>query len=141
MNFQSRKGEVDAAVEDVALIEEVLEQLASGKMSRERAMHALDQVEHDGLRERIMQAVGSRTIRHAEQEALSSQLQAFEQRIETEKNTIDKAHTHYVTAQLAIYEGSRDTVKRLAAQGLNIAGKFVESALAQAKGQGRGQGF
>ena len=32
-----------------------------------------------------------------------------------------------------------DTVKRLASAGMNIAGKFVENAMAQASGKGRGR--
>lgn len=142
MNFKARCDEIDAAVQDVGTIEQVLDKLANGKMNKQQAMAQLDQVEQDNLRERIMQAVGSQTIRHAEQELIGGQLAEFEQKLDAEKKSIEKAHMHYVTGQLAVYEGSKDTVKRLAAQGLNLAGKFVENAVARAQGgKGHGQGF
>lgn len=46
---------------------------------------------------------------------------------------IEKAHLEYAAAQLAIYEESKDMVKKLAAQGMNLVGKFVESSIAETK--------
>lgn len=142
INFKARCDEIDSTVQDIGTIEQVLQQLANGKLSKQQAMSQLDQVEMDSLRERIIQAVSSQTIRHAEQEVLAGQLAQFEKQLDAEKKTIETAHLHYVTGQLAVYEGSKDIVKRLASQGLNLAGKFVENAMARSQGgQGKGQGF
>ncbi|NBO19604.1 MAG: hypothetical protein EBV03_10365 [Proteobacteria bacterium] len=46
---------------------------------------------------------------------------------------IDAAHMNYVMAQLGIFEGSRDMLKKLAAQGMNLVGKFVQNAVAESK--------
>ncbi len=54
-------------------------------------------------------------------------------RKEEQIKAVDAAHMQYVLAQLAIFEAARDTVKKLAASGLNVVGKFVESATADAK--------
>lgn len=142
INFKARCDEIDSAVQDVGTIEQVLGKLANGAITKQQAMAQLDQVEQDGLRERILQAVGSQTIRHAQQEQIAGQLKQFEKQLDAEKKTIETAHLHYVTGQLAVYEGSKDIVKRLAAQGLNLAGKFVENAIARSQGgPSKGQGF
>lgn len=51
---------------------------------------------------------------------------------------LDAAHFSFLTGQLAVYESSQDVVKKLASQGLNIAGKFVATAAAQETQRGRG---
>jgi hypothetical protein len=140
MNFKSRIEEADQSVEDIALAEDVLNKLADGKISAQQAQAMLDGIEQDALREKIQLAIQSRTIRHTEAEALIANLNGLEGQIENEKMVIEKAHLTYVTGQLAVYEESTDTVKRLAAQGLNLAGKFVESAIANSAGRGAGMG-
>ncbi len=47
--------------------------------------------------------------------------------------TIEAAHMNYALAQLAVYEASKDLIKKMAVQGMNLVGKFVEASLAQAK--------
>jgi len=44
--------------------------------------------------------------------------------------SIDKAHLEYAGSQLAMFEEGREVVKQLAAKGMNLAGRFVESAMA-----------
>lgn len=138
MNFQSRTEEVDAMVTDIGKIEQVLQQLANGEINKNQAVQMLEGIESDPLRQSTIQAVAGQTIRHAEQERMSTQLKQFESQLDAEKGKAEKAHLSYVTSQLAIYEDARDTVKRLAAQGMNLAGKFVENAMRQASGKGRG---
>lgn len=136
MNFQSRQDEIDAAVEDLALVEQVLRQLAEGQITAQQADQMLEQVEQDGLRAKMQQAVSAQTIRHIQAEQIIAGLRRSESRLEAERQAINQAHMTYVTSQLAVYEESKDTVKRLAAQGLNLAGKFVENALGQSAGRG-----
>ncbi len=138
-NFQLRSEEVDQSVADMALIEQVLQQLASGAISQGQAEMMLEGVEQDGLRESTLKALRGTKIRAAERDAMLGKLKQAEAKLNQEKHTIDKAHLSYVTGQLAVYEDGRDTVKRLAAQGLNLAGKFVENAMSQAAGKGRGR--
>lgn len=140
MNYKSRIDEMDQSIEDMALAEDVLKKLADGKMSQQQAMAILDQIDKAELRERLQQAICGRSIRHGEAEQIVGGLKGLEGQIENEKMVIEKAHLNYVTARLAVYEESKDTVKRLAAQGLNLAGKFVESALGQSAGRGAGMG-
>ncbi len=141
MNFKSRIEEVDAAVEDIAMAEDTLKKLAEGHISQQQAAALLDQIEHDELREKLQLAIESRTIRMYEAEQLINGLKGSEAQMENEKMVIEKAHLNYVTGQLAVYEESRETVKRLAAQGMNLAGKFVENAISQNAGRGAGMGM
>lgn len=48
---------------------------------------------------------------------------------------IDKAHMSFATAQLGIFEESKDMLKNLAAKGTNLVGKFVEASVAATRKQ------
>ena len=40
---------------------------------------------------------------------------------------------NYALAQLGIFEGSKDLLKKMASQGMNLVGKFVENAMAESR--------
>jgi hypothetical protein len=48
---------------------------------------------------------------------------------------VDKAHMDFVMTQLGIFEDSKDLLKKMAKQGMNVVGKFVENAIADSKRQ------
>jgi hypothetical protein len=50
-----------------------------------------------------------------------------------EIKTVEKAHMDYGLAQLGLYEASKDTVKKMAASGMNLVGNFVEKAMAETR--------
>lgn len=55
-----------------------------------------------------------------------------------EIKTVDTAHHTYSTSQLAIYEASKDLLKKMAGSGMNIVGAFVEASIRSTKaGRGR----
>lgn len=139
-NFKSRVDEVDAAVADIGLIEQILSQLAAGTMTNAQAMSEMNHVERDDLRERIQQMLARKQLSGKEKQEAMALLAKIEQGLNNEKKQVEKAHLHYATGQLAVYEEAKDTVKRLASQGLNLAGKFLDSAMQNARGAGRGQG-
>lgn len=136
-NFQARCEEVDSIVADMALIEQIMQQLASGRLTPAQAQAALGQVGDDRLRSEATKAVQGRA---AEKVDFKQKLDQFEQRMGGERKQIEQAHLAYATGQLAVYEEARDTIKRLASQGLNLAGKFVENAMSAAQGRGQGRG-
>lgn len=139
-NFKTRVDAVDASVADVGLIEQILEQLMAGKMSNQQAMQEMNHVERDDLRERIQQMLARKVLSGTEKQAALSMLGQIERGLNQEKKQVEQAHLNYATGQLAVYEESKDTVKRLASQGLNLAGKFLDNAMQNARGAGRGQG-
>lgn len=142
MNFKSREEEMDTSIADIGLVENVLKQMESGRMNKAQAEAALDEIELDELREKMLAALRqNKKIGLAELNALSGQIKGIEGNLKAEMQKVDTAHLHYVTAQLAVYEESKDTVKRLAGQGMNLAGKFVDQALGQSAGKGAGLGM
>ena len=140
MNYQSRNEEMDTAVEDIGLVEQVMDQLKKGIITQEQAQAAIAAVENDQLRAQ-MQKLLAQKLGAKEQNTVKEKLDAVESQIADDKKRIDAAHLNYATGQLAVYEDSKDTVKRLAAQGMNLAGKFVENAISKGAGKGQGMGM
>ena len=140
-NHKSRVDAVDASVADIGLVEQILAQLMAGKMTNAQAMAEMNHVERDDLRERIQAMLARKVLSAREKQEALGMLVQIERGLETEKKQIEQAHLTYATGQLAVYEDGKDMVKKLAAQGLNLAGKFLDNAMQQAgRGQGRGQG-
>ena len=141
-NFQSRTGEIDGAVSDIGLIEQVVKQLIAGKLTNAQASEQLMHVERDDLRERLQAMLARKTMSAREKQEVLALVGQIERGMASEKKKLEQAHLSYATGQLAVYEDAKETIKRLSMAGLNLAGKFVEQAVqaaAQGRGQGRGQ--
>ncbi|MEJ0009135.1 MAG: hypothetical protein WDN72_00440 [Alphaproteobacteria bacterium] len=139
-NYQSRVDAIDESVADIGLIEEVLNALIAGTMNAAQAMHELMHVERDDLRERIQALLAKKKLTAAEKQQALSMLGTIEKGLDKERKSIEQSHMNYATGQLAVYEDSKETMKRLAGAGLNLAGKFVQNAM-QAATQGKGRGI
>jgi hypothetical protein len=139
MNFKTRQQTMDNTIADLGMIEEMLNQLASGELTPQEAMQETMHIEHDALRERIQHvlATGAK-INAADQAQMQAMLTNVEAGLTQEQAMLDQAHTSYVTGQLMVYEQSKETLKKLLASGLNLAGKFLENAMSASQGQGRG---
>lgn len=137
-NFKARQDEIEGNLVDLALVEEVVQALASGQMKVTQALEELNHIEQDDLRERIQKLLARRTLSAREKHEAQAMVGAIGQGLKSEKKRVNEAHTHYVTGQLAVYEESRDLVKKLASSGMNLAGKFLETAMRNA-GHGRGR--
>lgn len=138
-NAENRTEEMNTTISDLAMLREMLTQLANGKADAKAVMHAIDQLEHDELRRAMKALMAQGKLSRAEIGAAQSKLKETSGHIEQEVDSIDKAAHHFATGKLAVFEDAKDTVKRLASAGMNIAGKFVENAMAQASGKGRGR--
>lgn len=62
-------------------------------------------------------------------QALIAKLRANIQKNDAKIKGIDQAQHQYATTQLAIYENAKDMLKKMAGQGMNLVGQFVESTL------------
>lgn len=138
-NCQSRVDYIDASVTDIGLIEDMLEQLIAGTITPEQAMHDMMHVERDDLRERIQALLARKKLSVREKQEAREMLSKIEGGLDKEKKGIEQSHLTYATGQLAVYENAKDTVKRLASAGLNLAGKFLDNAM-QAAQRGKGRG-
>lgn len=139
-NYKTRVDEIDNTVSDLGLIEQIVEQLVSGRLTAEQAIQELMHVEHDQLRERLQQMLSNKKLSAKERQEIKAMLGQIEKGLDKEKKGVEQAHLSYATGQLAIYEQSKDMIKGLAAQGLNLAGKFLENSVRAAQ-QGKGRGI
>lgn len=138
-NYKSRVDAIDGAVEDLALLEEVIKQLAAGKISKAQAVEEIMHVERDDLRERLQEMLARKTVTATEKQKLFETLGLIQSNLDKEKKNIETAHLHYATGQLAVYEEAKETIKRLGQMGMNLAGKFVQNAMQNAeRSKGRG---
>ncbi len=139
INYQSRMETMDNSVADLARIEQVMGQLIAGKINAAEAMAELMHVERDDLRERIQAMLARKQLTAREKQAALALIGQIEKGVAAEQKKLETAHMHYATAQLAVYEESKETIKRLQQQGLNLAGRFVENAMQQSAGKGKGR--
>lgn len=138
-NYQSRSDVIDESVGDIGLVEDILTKLQNGQLTVAQALQELMHVERDDLRERLQAMLARKNVTAKERQDAKTMLGQIEKALAAEKKTLDTAHLNYVTGQLAVYEDSRNLVKEMAAAGLNLAGRFVETAM-QRSGAGQNRG-
>jgi hypothetical protein len=83
--------------------------------------------------------MASKTLSPAEKQKIQAMMGQIEKGLKDEQKKLDQSHMHFATGQLAVYEEGKETIKRLQQQGLNLAGKFVENAMSQSAGKGKGR--
>ena len=137
---KDRIEEQEQLASDCATLIAALDALAEGKGSIEQVMHAVQEMEHGGIRRALAQLMARGKPPTPEIRAAIAKLKEVIGQSKTQCATLDKAAGDYALAQYAVYEQAQDTLKRLNAQGLNLAGKNVQAALAQGTGRGHGRG-
>lgn len=138
-NYHTRIEDKDMQVEELAHLEQMLEEHGRGAINL-RAM--IEEVIHDpDLKQKLLQQLEELGRRHIQSKEVRDILKAAEMAIDKEIKDIENAHFFYVTSQLALYEQSKQTVQQLAREGLNVAGAFLEEAMAEAHGRGGSRGI
>lgn len=138
-NADARTEEINTLVEDCHTLQDLMEKLARGEVSVAEVMSAAQHIENDQLRRNLLTMLSQKKPQAKD---ISNGLNSLKNAMSTmdkEIKAIDQAGMNFATAQLAVYEDAKDTVKRLVSSGLNVAGKFVENAMAQTSGKGRGR--
>lgn len=138
-NAIARSEEAESAIEDCHTLQDLLEELARGEISAEEMMAMAQHVEHDGLRQAVNHLMQQRGTSRSMLQQAAARLKDTAKGLDQEIKELDKAALSYAGNQLLAYEESKDTVKRMASEGLNLAGKFVETAMARAGNQRRGR--
>ncbi len=137
-NAKTRIETKNAQMEEIG----ALEQEARGKDGVDMTALVQEQVYDQELKAfllRKLAAAQTAKKKHGSREAMAF-LKAQGKTIDATIAGIDKAHFAFAKAQLGFYEQSKDVVKQLAGQGLNLAGKFLAEAMSAAIGRG-GRGF
>lgn len=135
-NYQSRVDDLNAGVEELSEVEALLKDMTQGKPPEASATSVVEQMQDPVLRAEINKLIHDKKARS------QTALQGARHKVKTamakndkEIERIEKAHFTYVTGQLAVYENAKDTLKKLAGQGMNLAGQFVQSAISEAAGR------
>jgi hypothetical protein len=142
-DYQAQKTLLDSVITDSYALLKLVERLEKNEekleaFQLERLIHETDNAE---MKARLMEVLRKmRVDRVGSSGTLKSALNTVMQGTQTEIDTLDQQHFQFLTSQLATYEESKKVIKELAAQGLNLAGRFVAAAAAVATGKGKGQG-
>lgn len=131
-NHQSRTEDLNNEVTDLAAVDRLMVEYMNGKPVERDLLSMLDQVTDDKIREQINAMIHAKKKQELDKGrgSLRAGIKARDQEIAA----IEKAHFTYVTSQLSVYENAKDTVKKLAGQGMNLAGNFVQGAMSEALG-------
>ncbi len=133
-DYKERTEDMNQDVQDLHVLMQRIEQLAAGKGSLEQMIAAINHLENNELRQAMLAFIQQQ--KHKQRDNLKKMLKFLKQHSAARDKqiaAIEKAHMEYALSQLAIFEESRDMLKKMAAQGMNLVGKFVESAMAETK--------
>lgn len=124
-NIRARKEESNVMLEDCHHLEQMLKQFAQGTIDVQQVMRGAQALEHDGLRRKLVQMLAKGAPSKSEVQGAIGTVQQTREYIRNDVTEMNKAGMRFATSQLMVYEQSRDMVKRMAAQGLNIVGKHT----------------
>lgn len=140
-NTQLRSEEAEQVMQDCAMLKDAIQRASNGKMDVQALLQTVEMVDHDDLRRGMHHLIAHGSLDTHDMRKAAQKLDDTKERIKQEQKVLQQASLNFSTGQLAVYEDSKETVRRLASQGMNIAGKFVENAVSQSRGSGRGQGI
>ena len=109
----------------------------AGKGNRQRLAMLAQHVQDEGAYQ-LLQAFLHKP--KPTREEITTLIRLLKNRVNRQDETIasiDKAHKDYAMNQLGVYEEGRDALKAMAAKGMNLAGKFVEASMSEARRGGR----
>lgn len=118
--------------QDIGTIHTLIDQL--DKPNANQLADSIRHIEDDGLRHELQQFMESgKHKKTPEVKKLQTALKGTIKKKNKDIAGVEKAHMDYALAQLGIYEDSKDVVKKMAKSGMNLAGKFVENAMAETR--------
>lgn len=130
LDYHERVDSLNQDVEEIAHLIEQFDELQKGKGSAKAILAAIGHLEDQSLHLALMEFMKRNKYRNRDE--TKKAIQQLKQLVAKNDRTIagiEKARTGYAMAQLAIYEESKDLLKKMAQQGLNLLGKFVENAI------------
>jgi hypothetical protein len=133
-DYHDRIDNLNQDVEDLHKLGSQLDALMDDKSRLPRVITAIQHLEEDGLREELMKFMQQN--KHAKRDNLKKLVQFLKEHAagkDKQIEAIEQAHMTYVMSQLGIFENSKDMLKKMAAQGMNLVGRFVENAVAQSR--------
>ncbi len=143
-HYKALLDDLDQQVIDVAALIREIEALERGgnKLELHQLERMVRELENEELKRRLLELLekykadtsGNATLNATE--AANQVMDEVDQQIDK----LEQAHFDFLATQFTVYEESQDVVRKLAGQGLNIAGKFVEAAAAMAAARQQDRG-
>ncbi len=131
-DYQERTDSLNADAQD---IHQLIQQFEN-KMDMNVIASLIQQLETNELR--IILAHFIQQQKHKNKDDVKKLISHLKNQIKEKDKAIkslDKEHMDFALAQLGIFEESKDMLKKLATQGMNLVGKFVENSIADTKRQ------
>lgn len=117
---------------DVKDIHAIIKQFEKSDMNA--AARLVQNLEDEGLRGELIAYL--QQAKAAKPENIKKIVSYLKERIKKKDKglkTIEKAHMDYGLTQLNLFENSRDMLKKMAANGMNLVGNFVEASIAETR--------
>ncbi len=117
---------------DVKNINTIIEQLKTNNMNG--VAQTMQNLEDEQLHKELVALIQHENGRSPENiKKLIRYLKERLKRKDKQMATIEKAYMDYGLNQLSLFENSRDMLKKMAAQGMNLVGNFVEASIAETR--------
>jgi hypothetical protein len=135
MNFNARAEERDFLVEELEQIKLKIEGMSAIDL-RQLASQMVDDPELAAL---ISESLPEGVL-HSKQ--AKDHIRHLQGRIDHQKERLEQAHITWLSCQRMMYEDGKDVVTQLQRHGMQMAGKFLEDAIARTgPSMGSGRGF
>jgi len=133
---EERTAAIDQEVIDINAIIAYLEKLMKDQTTIAAFATAVQHLEEDGLRQLLAAFIQHEKYKKKDDiKKMIAFLKKYNADKDEKRSGIDDALHRYALAQLAVFEESKDLLKKMAAQGVNVVGKFVQDAIKEAKRQ------
>ena len=127
---QERSAQIDQEVIDINAIIAYLEQMIKNQTTISVFAAAVQHLEEDGLRQLLSAFIQHEKYKKKDDiKKMIAFLKKYNTNKDEKRNSVDNALHQYAMTQLAVYEESKDMIKKMAGQGMNLVGKFVEASL------------
>lgn len=138
-NFMNRTSECNEQLDQVHdLIQDAKAKQNEAQVNEEAALAGITDPE---LRQRLVAAIAAAK---KSKRASGAELFAAAKQVKDDTNKamqkIDAEHMRFASSQLMIFQDAQKLVKKMASQGMNIVGDYVEKAVREAE-RGGGRGF
>jgi hypothetical protein len=129
-DYRERTDALNMDVKDMAGIAAQFEAKAQGRGQEAMLAQLIGHLEDAQLRAELAAFLRQPQAKSRENIAkITAYLKQRSREKDKQIKTIEDAHMNYALAQLAIYEEARDVLKKMAQQGMNLVGSFVENSI------------
>ena len=136
-NYKTRVDEHNNDVENIAVLEHSAKATLKQRDSEINIEELINQyIDEPELAQKILAAFAGKKKTKAS--VALQKLSEMTKNADKQIKTIEEAHLKYTTNQLGVYEDAKNVVKKMAINGMNIVGDFVENAVRTANKGGRG---